>query len=878
VSDDPDRADPGARAERHDPSTYEAKWRERWERDELYRARDDAEGKFYLLTMYPYTSGDVHIGHWYASVGPDVVARMHRMQGDHVMLPMGFDSFGLPAENAAIDRGIHPATWTNDNIDRMRAQFRTMGASWDWSREVVASDPEFYRWTQWLFLQFFKAGLAYKQMAPVDWCPKDQVVLAREQVEGADRHCWRCGTQVVKRDLEQWFFRITKYADELLDFTGMDWPEPILLMQANWIGRSEGAEIDFPVAPLPGTVGGQTGGQTDGQADAVEPIRVFTTRPDTTFGATFMVLAPEHSLVERLTTDDRRAEVEAYVAAARRETEIDRLSAERERDGVFIGSYAVNPLTDEPIPIWVASYVLPGYGTGAIMGVPAHDERDYDFARRYDLPIEVVVAPRGAEDAAAEGAFTAHTEDEVLVNSGEFTGMSAAEGITAITAHLAERGLGVPAVTYKIRDWLVSRQRYWGAPIPIVYCDVHGPQPVPESELPVLLPPDVDFASTGVSPLQSHAEFLAATCPVGGEPARRETDTMDTFVDSSWYYLRYTSPHNAEAAWDADAMRHWMPVNLYTGGAEHAVLHLLYSRFFVKALRDMGHLAFDEPFTALRNQGQILGADHHRMSKSRGNVVNPDDLVARYGADTVRLFLMFIGPWDQGGPWSATGIEGVSRFLARVWNQAQPGAVEERSVPTTLTPGMPGAGLTGGVPGAGGPSGEDILGEVEASTRAIRRVTHQAIQAVTKDYAALHFNTALSELMALSNAVGEAAAAGAADVAIEEAIDTLLLLLAPLAPHLTEELWERRGHPYSIHRQAWPQADPTVAADELIELPVQVDGKLRDRLLVSPETPPAEIERLALASEKVQAYLDGRPPARVVQIPGRLVNVVTERR
>jgi leucyl-tRNA synthetase len=824
------------RAERPDPASYELKWRERWERDELYRAREDEPGPFYLLTMFPYTSGDVHIGHWYASTGPDVVARMRRMKGEHVMLPMGFDSFGLPAENAAIERGIHPADWTYPNIERMRTQFRSMGASWDWSREVITSDPEYYRWTQWLFLQLYQGGLAYKAMAPVDWCPKDQVVLAREQVEGADRHCWRCGTPVIKRDLEQWFFRITKYADELLEFPGLDWPDPILLMQTNWIGRSEGAEIDFAVAPV--------GGAEDG----IEPIRVFTTRPDTIFGATFMVLAPEHPLTARLTTDDRRAEVEAYVAAARRETEIDRLSAERDRSGVFIGSYAVNPLTDEPIPIWTADYVLPGYGTGAIMGVPAHDARDWDFARRYDLPIEHVVAPHGTEPDP-DAAFTAHTDDEVLVNSGEFTGMSAAEGIRAITAHLAERGLGGPAVSYKLRDWLVSRQRYWGAPIPIVYCDVHGAQPVPEAELPVLLPRDVDFASTGVSPLQSHEGFLAATCPIGGEPARRETDTMDPIVDSSWYYLRYSSPRNAEAAWDPVAMEHWMPVDLYTGGAEHAVLHLLYSRFFIKALRDLGHVSFDEPFLALRNQGQILGEDHHRMSKSRGNVVNPDDLVARYGADTVRLFLLFIGPWDQGGPWSPTGIDGVSRFLARVWNLAQPS-----------TPGEASSGPT----------------DPEASRR-LRRTTHQAIAAVTEDYAVLHFNTAVSKLMGLSNAIVGEAAAGADADAVTEATETLLLLLAPAAPHITEELWERRGRPYSIHRQAWPVADPALAAEDLVELPIQVDGKLRDRLLVPPGTSAEEIERQALASERVLVYLDGRPPARVVQIPGRLVNVVTSR-
>jgi leucyl-tRNA synthetase len=542
--------------------------------------------------------------------------------------------------------------------------------------------------------------------------------------------------------------------------------------------------------------------------------------------------------------------VAAYVAAARRETEIERLSAEKERDGVFIGSYAVNPLSEERIPIWVGDYVLPGYGTGAIMGVPAHDERDFDFAGRYELPIRYVVAPRGVEpDPSA--AFVAHTQDEVLINSGVFTGMSAADGIRAITEHLAERGTGEPAVSYKIRDWLVSRQRYWGAPIPIVYCDVHGPQPVPEDQLPILLPRDVDFAPTGVSPLQSHAEFLAATCPVGGEPARRETDTMDTFVDSSWYFLRYCSPQYEAGPWDPEAMRHWMPVDLYTGGAEHAVLHLLYSRFFVKALRDMGHLDFDEPFLALRNQGQILGADHHRMSKSRGNVVNPDDLVAQYGADTVRLFLLFVGPWDQGGPWSSTGIEGVWRFLGRVWALAQASMA------------APGAAAS-------------VQTDAEAA-RALQRVVHQTIAAVTEDYEALHFNTAISKLMELASAITQGAADGAGREAVQEATDTLLLLLAPAAPHIAEELWERRGRPYSIHQQAWPVADPELAAADRIELPVQVDGKLRDRLLVAPDIPVAEIERLALASPKVQAHLNGQPPARVVHVPGRMVNIVTTR-
>jgi len=818
----------GERAERFEPSTFEAGWRARWEADELYRVDDDdPRDKHYLLTMYPYTSGDVHIGHWYAATGPDIVARMRRMQGRNVMFPMGFDSFGLPAENAAIDRGVHPATWTYENIDRMRTQFRTIGTMFDWSREVVTSDPEYYRWTQWLFVQFFKAGLAYRAMAPVDWCPKDQVVLAREQVEGVDRVCWRCGTPVVKRDLEQWFLRTTNYADELLDFSKIDWPEPIRLMQTNWIGRSDGAEIDFAA-----------------EADGAAPIRVFTTRPDTVFGATFMVLAPEHPAVATLTAEAQRAEVEAYVATARRETEIERMSAKRERNGVFIGAHAVNPMTNERIPIWIADYVLPGYGTGAIMGVPAHDERDYAFALRYDLPIRFVVAPRdgGLPDGQA---FLPHTEDEVLVESGEFSGMSAAEGIAAITARLAERGQGGPSVSYKIRDWLVSRQRYWGAPIPIVYCDEHGAQPVPEDKLPVLLPFDVDFAPTGVSPLQSDAEFLAASCPVCEAPARRETDTMDTFVDSSWYFLRYCSPRDDERAWDPDAVQHWMPVDLYTGGAEHAVLHLMYARFFVKALRDMGRLTFDEPFTALRNQGQILGADHHRMSKSRGNVVNPDDLTSRFGSDTVRLFLMFIGPWDQGGPWNPTGIEGVHRFLGRVWAVAQAGS--------------------------GGPSGS-------GGERELRHATHRAIKQVSEDYADFHFNTAISSLMGLANALVKAREDGMAGTdAYAEAVDTLLLLLAPAAPHITEELWARRSKPYSIHQQAWPAFDPALVTSEMIELPVQVDGKLRDRLAVAPDTAPEEIERLALASERVQAYLKGRAPRKVVHIPGRLVNIVTPR-
>ena len=824
---------PRRAAERFDPASYEAKWRERWEADRLHEARDRAEPKHYLLTMYPYTSGDLHIGHWYAVTGPDIVARMRRMQGRNVLFPMGFDSFGLPAENVAIDHGAHPGEWTRTNIERMRAQFGITGCSFDWTRTLATSEPSYYRWTQWVFLQLYRAGLAYRSMAPVDWCPRDQVVLAREQVEGADRHCWRCGTPVVKRDLEQWFFRITRYADELLDLSRLDWPEPIKLMQTNWIGRSEGAEIVFPVR------------LTDG---AEEAIRVFTTRPDTVFGATFMVLAPEHPLVPVLTAPERREQVDRYVAEARRATEIDRLSTERERTGLDIGARAVNPMTQEEVPIWIADYVLLGYGTGAIMGVPAHDERDFDFARRHDLPIRYVVLPRDAE-VPADRAFVEHTADEILVDSGEFSGMPASEAISAVTRQLAELGLGGAATTYRLRDWLVSRQRYWGPPIPIVYCAEHGAQPVPESELPILLPPDVDFAPTGVSPLQSHAGFLQARCPTCGGAARRETDTMDTFVDSSWYYLRYVSPDDDTRPWDPDLARFWLPVDLYTGGAEHAVLHLLYARFMTKVLRDLGHVTFDEPFTALRNQGQILGADHHRMSKSRGNVQNPDELAARYGADTVRLFLMFIGPWDQGGPWNPTGIDGIWRFLARVWSLATESHAASASAETHA--------------------------DAEV-TRALTRAVHSTIAAVEGDYAAFRFNTAIARLMELTNAIGRArdAGLGGADV-YARSIDTLLLLIAPAAPHVAEELWHRRGRPYSIHRQPWPQHDPTLAAAETLELPVQVNGKLRERLVVTRDTPPDEIERLALDSPRVRAHLRGRAPLRVVHIPGRLLNVVT---
>ncbi|HJW21960.1 MAG TPA: leucine--tRNA ligase, partial [Candidatus Limnocylindrales bacterium] len=797
------------RIERYDPASIEPRWQAKWAELGLYRTdlNDESRPKYYLLTMYPYPSGDLHIGHWYIKSPTDAVARFLRMHGYNVFFPIGFDAFGLPAENAAIKNNINPRDWTMRNIEHERGQLRSMGATFDWESEVVTCDPEYYRWNQWFFLKFLEAGLAYRTVSAVDWCPNDGT-LAREQVEGTDRRCWRCGAKVEKRDLPQWYLRVTTYADELLDFGGLDWPEPIKVMQTNWIGRSEGGEIEFTSAASAHHAGG-------------EPIRVFTTRPDTLFGATFMVLAPEHPLVPVLTAPDRRAEVEAYVAAARERTEIERLSTEREKTGVAIGAEAINPVNDERIPIFVADYVLAGYGTGAIMAVPAHDERDFAFAQQFGLPVRQVVAPAGdpAEPAAklAE-AYVAHSEGERLVNSGGFSRLPADEGGRAIVAWLAERGLGKAAVTYRVRDWLISRQRYWGTPIPIIYCDRCGTVPVPEEDLPVRLPDTVDYRGVGVNPLTHDESFVNVACPRCDGPARRETDTMDTFIDSAWYWYRYLSPEKRGGPIDVSLADHWTPVDQYTGGAEHAVMHLLYAREFTKMLRDIGVVSHDEPFRRLFNQGQILGSDGVRMSKSRGNTVNPDDLVARYGADTVRLFLMFMGPWDQGGPWSETGIGGVHKFIGRVWALALD--------PHRVEPGDPNAGRL-------------AEGESEAAAEAaIRRVAHQTLREVTADYEAFRFNTMVARLMELANALfryrGTPVAGGAA---WDEAIRLLLLMLAPAAPHVSEELWARlaasAGRSWaSIHVQRWPDVDAAAAAEATREVPIQVNGKLRDRIVV----------------------------------------------
>jgi leucyl-tRNA synthetase len=839
------------RIERYDPAAIEPRWQERWAELGLHRTNlDDAtRPKYYLLTMYDYPSGDLHVGHWYVKTPTDALARYRRMQGYNVFFPVGFDAFGLPAENAAIKNKIHPAAWTYRNIENMRRQLRSMGAAFDWDAQVVTCDPTYYRWNQWLFLRFLEAGLAYRTTAPVDWCPNDGT-LAREQVEGVDRRCWRCGAKVEKRDLAQWFLRITKYADELLDFTAIDWPDPVRVMQTNWIGRSEGAEVVFRSAPDTHLPGG-------------DEIRVFTTRPDTLFGATFMVLAPEHPLVERLTSTGQRPVVQAYVEQAGRETEIERLNTERDKTGVPLGADAINPVNGERIPIWIADYVLSGYGTGAIMAVPGHDERDFAFARQFDLEIREVIRPAatyGEERELAE-AYVSKTADDVLVNSGRYNGLAAPEAIRAITADLEARNEGKAAVSYRIRDWLISRQRYWGTPIPVVYCDGCGIVPVPDADLPVRLPETVDYAGSGENPLRRDPAFLDVACPRCGGAARRETDTMDTFMDSSWYWFRYLSPDSEDGAVDRALLDRWTPVDQYTGGAEHAVMHLLYSRFFTKAMADCGLIGHREPFLRLFNQGQVLGADGERMSKSRGNVEDPDALVAQYGADTVRLFLMFMGPWDQGGPWSPSGIGGVARFLNRVWTLALD--------PHGTEPGDASAGRL--------PAGEDVA----AAEKAIRGTAHRTLAAVTVDYEGFRFNTMVAKLMELANLLfryrGTEVAGGAA---WDEAVRLLLLMLAPAAPHVTEELWSRRlataGAEWSsIHVATWPEVDAAAAAVATRELPVQVNGKVRDRVEVAVGLSEAEVEAIVLARPKVVAALGGKIPDRIIHAGGgRLVNIV----
>jgi leucyl-tRNA synthetase len=802
--------------DRYSPAAIEAKWRERWASSGLHDTPDVSDRpNFYFLTMFPYPSGEIHVGHWYAFAPPDAAARFLRMRGHNVLFPMGFDAFGINAENAAIDRKIHPAVWTERNMAHMRDQFNRMGAAIDWRREVVTCYPEYYRWNQWMFLKLFEKGLAYRSDAPVNWCPRDETVLANEQV--INGRCERCDTPVVKRQMTQWFYRITRYADELLKFDGLDWPERVRVLQTNWIGRSEGAEVTFSV-----------------EGHAGEEIRFFTTRPDTIYGATFMVLAPEHPLVAKIVTPKRRSEVERYVQHARNMAEIERAAAEREKTGVDTGAFARNVFTGERIPIWVADYVLATYGTGAIMAVPGHDERDFQFAKKHRLEIREVISPDGIEHATLDVPYLG---EGVMVRSGPFTGLRSEDGKRAVADDAKTRGVGGPSVSYRLRDWLISRQRYWGTPIPIVHCERCGTVPVPYDQLPVVLPRDVEFTGRGGSPLSHVESFVSTTCPKCGGPARRDTDTMDTFVDSSWYMYRYVDPKYDKAFMNEELGKKWLPVQQYTGGVEHAILHLLYMRFMAKALRDLGELWFDEPALRFRYQGTIVFKGR-KMSKSRGNVETPDAYVEKYGADTLRLFMMFMGPWVDGADWDASGIEGVHRFLRRVWDMAQAEAQPA------------------------GPRDPDV-----------DRIVHRTIAKVTEDLQTYSFNTAVAAMMELSNSLQHATGRSR-----DEGVATLLLLLAPFAPYMTEELWERRGGRGSIHRQSWPLFDPAIAAPDEVTLVVQIDGKVRDRLTAPAGIPEPDAVKLALASPKAKAALDGRQVERTVFVKDRLVNVVTGRR
>lgn len=813
----------------YNPKDIEKYWQTRWAERGLYRSRvDHSKPKHYAVTMLPYPSGDLHIGHWSAMTPSDARARFKRMQGYNVLFPMGFDAFGLPAEGAAIKRKLHPGDWTYANMDNMRRQLRSMGAMFDWEREIFSCAPEYYRWTQWFFIQLYKNDLAYRKLSPVDWCPSCNTSLAREQVTGEDRHCERCDTPVTKKELDQWFFRITNYAEELLQFGHeMDWPDNIRTMQTNWIGKSQGAQVTF-------------------HSESGQPLTVFTTRPDTLWGVTFMVLAPEHSLVASLTTPEQAEALEVYIKQAVRQTEIERQATNRAKTGVFTGSYAVNPVNGAKVPIYVADYVLASYGTGAIMAVPAHDQRDFEFARTFGLPIVPVVQPADLPDLTAEPLTAAVLGRGQLINSGVLTGTPTADAFDAAIAHITAAGYGKSAMQYRLRDWLISRQRYWGAPIPIIHCAQCGDVPVPNDQLPLTLPNDefVEWLPTGESPLKLHPTWRYTTCPCCGQPAERDTDTLDTFMCSSWYHLRYLSPHYDTAPFDPSEYDYWMPVDTYTGGAEHATMHLLYTRFFHKAFRDLGLTRGPEPMLQLRNQGQILGPNGIRMSKSRGNVVDPDTQVAKYGADTVRAFLMFGYRWHEGGPWSDKNILGVQRWLQRLWDLGSE------------------VGLNHG--GTPNPSLDVPL----------RRKVHQTIQRVTYDLENFEFNTIISALMELTNVLIEHKQKPVGQAVWHEAFKTLLLLCAPVTPHIAEALWVDNQQPESIHQQAWPVVDEQALVKTEIELVLQHNGKLRAKMTVPADLPEADIKAQAVDHSEVQKYLAGRTPKQVIYVPGRLVNVV----
>jgi leucyl-tRNA synthetase len=822
-------------------STYphrdlEERAQKRWRDERLFEIADPMKAKrpFYCLNMFPYPSGDLHVGHGRNYILGDVVTRLKRMQGFDVLSPMGWDGFGLPAENAAIKNRIHPAVWTRKNIARMKEQLLAWGLAYDWNREIASCDPDYYKWTQWIFLQLYKRGLAYRAKGSVNWCPSCKTVLANEQVVGEGR-CERCDTPVESRDLEQWYFKITDYADALLDDLALlaHWPEKVRVMQANWIGRSQGASIRFAIQ------------------GEVQPIEVFTTRPDTLLGATFLVLAAEHPLVGRLREQGRLpGKAAEFVERIRRSRVENRFAVDLEKEGVDCGVTATHPLTGTPLPVWVANYVLMEYGTGAIMAVPAHDQRDFEFASKYGIRIVEVIRPDAGPRYDGKASWDGEGR---MVNSGSFDGLLSHEGKVAVIAALVKAGAGEARVNYRLRDWLISRQRYWGAPIPMVWCERCGVQPVPESELPVLLPEDVEFTPTGESPLLHHERFLRAACPKCGGPARRETDTMDTFVDSSWYFMRYLSPKRKDKAIETDAVNRWLPVNQYIGGVEHAILHLLYSRFIVKVLRDLGVVSFAEPFEQLFTQGMIC-KDGAKMSKSKGNTVAPDALIQKYGADTVRLYTLFIGPPEKDADWNDRGVEGSYRFLQRYWR------LLEDSIAAKALPGK---------------SGPDDWAS-SGPRRALRRRIHELVKQCVADMDRLHLNTAVSGMMMFVNAIEDYRAAGG-DLNCPEVVEALDLgtrLLAPLAPHTAEGAWERLGHTGSVFTAGWPETSPEALRKDLLSLVVQVNGKLRSKVEVPADASEEAIREATLADPKVRTYTEGRTVAQVLVVRGRLVNVV----
>ena len=823
--------------ERYAPQEIEKKWQEKWQKDDVYKTEiDRTQPEYYVLEMFPYPSGNLHMGHVRNYSIGDVIARFKKMQGCNVLHPMGFDAFGMPAENAAIKHGVKPADWTYSNIENMKRQQMSMGLSYDWSREAVTCRPEYYRWTQWLFELFYKKGLAYKKEASVNWCDTCGTVLANEQV--IDGKCWRCDSEVHKKDLSQWFLKITDYADELLaDLDKLKgWPERVKTMQENWIGRSEGLEFDIDVPALG------------------EKIAVYTTRADTAYGVTFVALAAEHPLMEKILADNPKAEeLRAFADKVKAQSELERTSGESEKEGMFTGLYAVNPFNGRKVELWVTNYVLAEYGTGAVMGVPSEDQRDWMFAKKYDLPIIVTLRPKDRELKLEEMTEAYTDKDGILVNSAEFDGMEMHEALAAIVEKAVKEGFGRRKVNYRLRDWLISRQRYWGAPIPVIYCDKCGEQLVPEEELPVKLPEDVNFEQGAVSPLAQSESFVHCTCPKCGGPARRETDTMDTFICSSWYYMRYTDPHNTHKPFAADKVNYWAPVDQYIGGIEHAILHLLYSRFFTKVLRDEKLLDFDEPFQNLLTQGMVI-KDGAKMSKSKGNVVSPEEIIQKYGADTARLFILFAAPVERDLEWSDQGVEGAFRFLNRVWRIVAhfQDAIKE---------------------------GLDDYDHSTLTTeeKSLRRTLHQTIKKVTEDVGErFMFNTAISAVMELVNAFYGFQDKTVHPGLVRELSFTLVKMLAPFAPHITEELWSCMEGKGSVHDARWPKFDRAAIVEDEVEIVLQINGKVRDKLTVPADIELQEMEKLALAQPKVVELTAGKTVVKVICVPKKLVNIVVK--